>query len=192
MSMLDRLVNIVNEQGWLAISSLYFDNNMVIPVSTTSGNIAYSEADDCFYTYKPIDQGYTEIIEGKMIAYDKNHLGPQWALTCVGTEHMQHFDIAQYMHYDDIMDERLDAYPYPEVPKQSDVESMTKDEETGLYAGTDIATMKNMEQISTIGFFDKSLPIHYSGARVDYWKEFYENHQKFLDMLQSAYGISAI
>lgn len=192
MSMLDRLVNIVNNQGWLAISSLYFDNNMVIPISTTSGNIAYSEADDCFYTYKPVDQGYTEIIEGKMIVYDNHHLGPQWVLTCVGTEHMQHFDIAQFMHYDDIMNEELEEYPYPTVPKKSEVEGMEKNEETGLYDGTDIATMKNREEISTIGFFDKSIPIHYSGARVDYWKEFYENHKKFLDMLQTAYGISAI
>lgn len=193
MSMLDRLLTIVKDQGWLAISSIYFDNNMVIPISTTSGNIAFSEADDCFYTYKPIDQGYTEIIEGKMIVYNKNHLSQQYALTCAESQHMQHFDIAQFMHYKDFMNPELDAYPYPIVPKQADVEDLTYNEETGLYEGDNVTTamMKNMKEISVIPFFDKD-KVYASAARVSYWKEFYENHQKFLDMLQEAYGISAI
>ena len=48
MSMLDRLLTVVKDKGWLAISSIYFDNNFVIQIPNSWGAVAFSEADDCF------------------------------------------------------------------------------------------------------------------------------------------------
>ena len=193
MSMLDRLITIVNDQGWLAISSLYFDNNMVIEICNSYGAIAYSQADDCFYTYNAVDQGYTEIIEGKLIVFDNSHIGQQQVLTCVGTEHMQHFDIAQFTHYGSYPD-KTDKFPFPTVPAPTDLDQYTLNTETGLYEGpkATIAHMKDNTDISVIPFFDKNTQWYESAARIEYWKKFQENHQKFLDFLDDGYGISAI
>lgn len=193
MSMLDRLLTIVKDKGWLAISSIYFDNNMVIQIPNSWGAVAFSEADDCFYTYNAIDQGYTEIIEAKMIVFDRTHLGQQQALTCAESQHMQHFDIAQYTHYDNYPDKE-NKYPYPTIPTPADLEQYTLNEETGLYEGPNVATamMKNQELISVIPFFDKDTQWHESAARVEFWKSFQEGHQMFLDMLKNGYGIDAI
>lgn len=193
MSMLDRLLTIVNDKGWLAISSIYFDNNLVIQIPNSWGAIAYSPSDDCFYTYNAIDQGYTEIIEAKLIVFDNHHIGQQQALTVAESQHMQHFDVAQYTHYRSY-DNNKNIYPYPDLPSPSDLDAYTKDEETGLYTGgskeLDVATMKNGEKKSVWPFFDKDLDVPYSAADVEFWKSFQEGHKMFLDMLKEGYGIT--
>lgn len=193
MSMLDRLLTIVKDKGWLAISSIYFDNNMVIQIPNSWGAIAFSESDDCFYTYNAIDQGYTEIIESKMIVFENYHIGQQQALTCAESQHMQHFDIAQFTHYSSYPD-RANKYPYPEVPSPADLEQYTLNEETGLYEGPKaaIAYMKDGKEISVIPFFEQGEPVFESAARIEFWKSFQEGHQLFLDMLKNGYGIDAI
>ena len=194
--MLDIIERQITEKGWLSLSTLYFDNAYSIDVYNTRGAVAYSKADQCFFALNALDSTDTAIVEHKVAVYDNHYIGNQVNLTVSGEEHLQHYDIALYAHYRLLFNDmdssviKADEIPEIQIPTPDEVKALTMNEETGLFDGTDTVTMLGGNQVSTIGFYDKSLILPYSGAIVKFWKEFYENHDKFLAYLTNVFGIT--
>lgn len=194
MALIDFLKSQINEKGWLAISSLYFDNGYVLNVFNTRGYVAYSDAMECFFSYNALDSTDSESVENKYSILRYEHFGMTQVITAVGYDHLQHIDLAQYSHYNFYNDAQEET-PYPKIPTKDEITALTPDPETGLYPGTDTITKMSGEPTSAIpmynDFFDpyvKNEP--YSGARVDHWQTFYKNQEKFVTLLAAAYGVS--
>lgn len=187
MAMLDVLTGRIKEKGWLAISNLYFDNSYIINIFATRGYVAYSPSNEVFLAYSCLDSTDSSVVEGKFITMDKNHCGMQQNITVAGQEHLQHFDFATYSHYNWYNDDQ-ESTPWPNIPAEAEIRAFTKNPETGLYDGTDTATMINYRERSCVAMYGKEHP--YSGANVEAWQAFYKNHDKFVKMLNECYGIS--
>ena len=193
MSMITLLKKQITEAGWLSLTNIFFDNAYTINVFATRGYVAFSEADECFFSYNAMDTTDTQIIENQYVTIGPGHAGMQQVITVVGLEHVQHFNIAQYSHYCWYTDEQ-DKTPYPKIPTVDTITSMTPNEETGLYDGCDVVVQKDGKERSTIDLYEHMVDYRkcdlYSGANVDAWKMFYNNHDKFIAMLSAAYGVT--
>lgn len=190
MSMLSILEQQVKEKGWLALSTLYFDNSYSINVFNTNGYIAYSKEQACFFSYSCLDSTDTSIVENKLIAFEHQFVGQQQNITVVDETMLQHFDIAQYSHYRTYQDDQTEV-PAPNIPTKAQIEGFTKNPDTGLYDGLDIVTRLDETKVSTYPIYSKDIKnIPYSGAIIDYWKKFYVNQDKFCAFLKTHYGVN--
>lgn len=196
MGMLDLLKSRIQADGWLSISTVYFDNGYNIDVFATGGYVAMADSVECVFIFNGLDSSDSEIVENKYINMRRSHAGFQQNLTVAGYEHMQHFDIALYRHRE-FLDPSMDVLPYPTYPKAADLLAMEADPDTGLFDTNicDTVEMIGGNKLSVIqmynDFFDPyKKDWQYSGARVKEWKEFYQNHDKFVAYLNTAYGIS--
>lgn len=194
MAVLDFLVKQLTEKGWLAISSVYFDNAYSINVFNTRGYVAYSKSAQTFFTAGCIDSTDSESVDNKFVVHDTRHFGLQQVITCVGEEHMQHFDIANYSQYRFTWDKQT-VLPYPKVPTKAEILALTPNPETGLYPGLPTVELMDGTEISVISLYEKFFDYFgngdpFSGARVDNWIQFYKNQDKFREMLSSCYGIT--
>ena len=208
MSMKDLCVARLTDPGWLALSSIYFDNSYVITVYSTRGYVAYSPSEECFFSSNSMDSTDTANIEARFNIIDgelsRRHIGMQQTVTCISIEHMQHFDYANYSHYCFYWDEQipteaeLDAFTLdPDVPTEPDPEDpfRVKPIPHSLYLGNglDTTVMLDGRELSTIPLykdFETKYHLAYSGAIVGEWKMWYNNHKKFKQMLSEAYGVS--
>lgn len=193
MAMTDFFLSHLNTNGWLSIATLYFDNSRVINVFDARGYVAYSPANESFFTFGVLDTSDTEIIENTLVTIDPGFIGQQQVLTCLGLEHMQNFDIALYSHRRWYRDEDT-ALPYPVYPKEAELTGMSPDPDTGLYADSDTVTTMSMGQRSTIDLYGHMLDYNegdpYSGANIDFWKLWYGQHNKFIQFLNSGFGVT--
>lgn len=194
MSMLDLLSKQLDEKGWLAMSSLYFDNGYVINVFNSRGYVARSNAMECFFAFSTMDSTDTDQVENTYVVMRRDHMGMQQTITVVGYDHLQHFDMAQYSHYA-FYDNSQEKVPYPKIPTPAELEAMTPNPDTGLYDSADTVQTLSGKEISAISmyndFFDPyTKDWQYSGAIVGKWKNFYKNHKKFCTFLNDAYGIT--
>lgn len=209
MSLLDVFEKQLNEKGWLAFTSLYFDNALIYNIFNSRGYIAYSKSNEVFVTYDCLDSTDSAKVESYYIAMDNNFTGMQQSLVFAGVESFQRFNMAQYSHYR-FYNDGQDRTPYPKIPTQAEIEALVANAETGLYDGYDEVHIRPTSQFgvdipnettftderkySTISiykdFADLIGPEKYSGAVIDTWKMFYKNHAKFCTMLNEAYGIT--
>lgn len=191
MPMVDLLLDRIKEKGWLSISSLYFDNGMSFNIYNTRGYIAYSPSHECFFAFSCLDSTDTANVENQYIAMTREIIGMQQTVTCVGQEHMQHFDYAMYSHYCFYEDDQ-EKTPWPEIPTRAEIEAMEKNPETGMYDGADVVHRMSGEEDSAIALYKKGEIPHnrYSGAVIDYWKRFYKNQDKFVKMLAECFNIT--
>ena len=190
VSMLDHLHTQLTEKGWLSISNIYFDNHYLLHVFNTRGFVAYSKSNECFYELRPLDSTHTSIVEHKLVAFDNKWIGHQQNITIAGDEHMQHFDVATYAHRDFFTDAEGDL-PIVKIPTQAEIEALTKNPDTGLYDGLDtVTTLDPINKFSTKCLYPDNPEVHYVGAVIDYWKEFYANHDKFKTYLSTFLGVT--
>ena len=105
MALIDFLKSQITEKGWLAISSLYFDNGYVLNVFNTRGYVAYSDAMECFFSYNALDSTDSESVENKFSILRYEHFGMTQVITAVGYDHLQHIDLHPLL----ILEERLVA-----------------------------------------------------------------------------------
>lgn len=187
MPLTNFLVEQVNRLGWLGISTLYFDNSYCINVFSSRGYVAYSPSKSLFFSFNCLDTTDTELIENTYDMMEKNYIGQQENLTVVEAEHLQHFDIAGYRHYNFYHDEDV-KLPWVKIPTEAELNVLVKDEATGLYLGTDTVTKMNGKEVSTIGMYGKDRP--YSGAIIDNWKRFYVNHAKMVQFVSEEFDIT--
>lgn len=195
MAMVDFLERQITEKGWLSVLNLYFDNSYTISVYNTRGMVAYSKNDQCFFAMNPVDSLETEVLESKVLIFEPGQIGQQVGLTVAGEEHLQHYDLATYTHFRNFFTTKmseilLDPLPSFTIPNADEVKAMEPNPDTGLYDGTDTITMLGLNQLSTIGMYDKSAKM-YSGAIVEFWKNFYKNHDIFLTYLKDQFGVSS-
>lgn len=193
MSMLDFFEQQLDKSGWLAFSHLTFDNSYVINIFNSRGYLAYSKSNELFINYNILDSTDTENIEHKLVYMEPHKVGMQQVLTFTGSEHLQHFNLAQYSHYRFYKDTDEETC-YPKIPTEAELEGMTADPETGLFPNTDLLEINSGEERSAIGLynhiFDYTKGEPWSGIRIEFWKLFYANHNRFLEMLNTAYGIT--
>ena len=186
---------------WLGISTLYFDNSYVINIPTCEGYVAYSPSKECFFAMKHLDSSLSSIVEGKYIALPQYTIAPQTNITVASTNHLQHFDLAQYMRKTFYSDGQ-DKMPVPKIPTRAEIMALTFDPETGLADGTNTVTryyQQTKQSTKTIFLGDdetatKDKPesyLHpYSEAVCIEWQKFYKNQEKFKKLLAEAYGVT--
>ena len=199
----------LQKDDWLGLSNLYFDNAYVINVFSTRGYVAYSPSKMCFFTMGTLDSTDSELVEGTYAVLEHGILGLQQNITAVSYEHLQHFDMAQYCHYQFYTDEQ-EVMPWARIPSRATIMGLTHDPNTGLYTGENLDEVQlasnypgerqtSTRWISSIGFFPEEEgeqqqknpnKWYYSGARIAGWQRFYKNQEKFKTMLNSAFGVS--
>lgn len=193
MAMLDFFLSHLNKNGWLSLATIYFDNSYVLSVFDSHGYVAYSAAQESFFSFNCLDTTDTDMIENKLVSIDPGHIAQQEVLTCVGQDHMQHFDIALYSQRRWYKDGDT-ALPYPVYPTPDELTGMTPDPTTGLYPQTDTVTAMSLRERSTIDLYGHMLDYRegdpYSGANIDYWKLWYAEHEKFIQFLNDGFGVS--
>lgn len=216
MSMVDLCIKRIQENGWLSLSSLYFDNSYVITIYASRGYVAYDPTDKCFIASNCMDSSDTANIENRfnvIYGYKTGHVGMQQTVTFVDDAMLQHFDTAMYCHYCYFRDDQTDM-PYPKIPTEDELRAFVKPEKPKLvnpkkrddplgvlptydkiYEGEDLdrVVMLNNVEVSTVNLykeFEEKYNLPYSGAVVGEWLMWYDNHKKFVDMLSKAYGIS--
>lgn len=185
---------------WLGISTLYFDNSYVIDIPTCEGYVAYSPSKECFFAMKHLDSTMTGIVEGKLAVLNQYTIAPQTTITVTSTNHLQHFDLAQYTRKTFYSDGQ-EKMPVPKIPSRADIMALTIDPETGFAAGADEVTRINHKNQAAICIFEgtdetatidkpESYRKPYSGAVVDEWQRFYKNQEKFKAFLSEMYGVT--
>lgn len=184
---MDFFLEQLNSKDWLGISNLYFDNSYMINVYLTRGYVAYSPSKRIFFATACLDSTDTKIVEDTYVTLEREYIGMQQNLTCIGDDMLQHFDLALYSHYR-FYNDAQDEMPAPTIPSRSTIKSLTADEETGLYPGCDETSFLDGRIESAIGMYDKKYP--YSGAVVKTWKRFYKNQEKFRAFLSTTCGVS--
>lgn len=189
MTVTEYLIERVNEKGWMSLSSLYFDNALVVNIFNSRGYIAYSPSKDMFYFTGAEDTSNTDCIERKYVALDNKYVGQSQMITVVGGEHLQHFDIHLFSHYRFINDDQ-EVYPTPVVPTPDEIKALVVDPETGLVDGEDVITQMNGEQISCRSLYPDNKITDYSGLKIVNYQKFIKNHEKFIAALNTMLGVS--
>lgn len=186
---------------WLGISTLYFDNSYVINIPTCEGYVAYSPSKECFFAMKHLDSSLSSVVEGKYVVMPQYTIAPQTNITVCSTNHLQHFDLAQYTRKTFYSDGQK-KMPAPKIPTRAEIMGLVFDPDTGLAAGTNTATryFQQMEQSTKTIFLgdddtattDKpeSYRHPYSEAVCIEWQKFYKNQEKFKVLLAEVYGVT--
>lgn len=203
MPELNFLTKRVQEAGWLSIATLFFDNAYTVEVFNTNGYLAYSPAQECFFILNALDSTDSEEMMYKFVFHNGRHLGQEHVMTVVGSEHLQHFDMAMYAHSEFFRPLNDKPFPYPTIPTPAELEALQPDPDTGLYdetqydlvyKGSTYTRALTGAKESAISMYEDFYPAKesnlYSGARITKWKQFYENHQKFLTALNDWLGVS--
>ena len=185
---------------WLGFSTIYFDNSYVIDIPTCEGYVAYSPSKECFFALKHLDSTMTSIVEGKLAVLNQYTIAPQTTVTVASTNHLQHFDLAQYTRKTFYSDGQ-EKMPVPKIPSRADIMALVIDPETGFAAGADEVTRINHKKQAAVCIFEgtdetatidkpESYQKPYSGAVVDEWQRFYKNQEKFRAFLSEMYGVT--
>lgn len=135
-SISDRLIKVIDEKGWLALSSIYFDNAVALTMNTSSGRVAYSKSEGLVFWISNQDILDSANTENGLIHMDPSFMGHQTHLVVQDIECTQHFTMALYAKMNFYWDGQ-DAFPVPKIPTKDEIMAMEKDEATGLYPGTD-------------------------------------------------------
>lgn len=148
MALKEELFRLVKEKGWLAFSTLYFDNTATCNIYRTDGKIAISESKNCAYWFGCRDIIDSACIEAKYVSMNndsgKHELSHQMSLIIEDLDCLQHADIATYCYNSYYSDRQTggglmteaDPFPYPEYPTEEDLLGLTYDKETGLFTGS--------------------------------------------------------
>ena len=111
MALHDYVRKVIEEKGWLALSSLCFDNAYIINVFNTSGYVAFSPSEKMYISYNALDTTDTEAIESQYCIIPMNETSCQMAITFADEECLQHFDMASYGHYSFLYNENAEKLP---------------------------------------------------------------------------------
>ena len=148
LALKEELFRLVKEKGWLAFSTLYFDNTATCNIYRTDGKVAISESKNCAYWFGCRDIIDSDCIESKYVSMnnDTNNrkLSHQMSLIMEDLDCLQHADIATYCYNTFLSDRQTggglitetDPYPYPEYPTETDLLGLTYDKKTGLFTGS--------------------------------------------------------
>lgn len=192
MAFIDIFEERLKASGWLSFSSLCFDNGHIIVLYGTRGYCAYSKEREVFIHISCMDTADTANIEHRFNIINDRSVNMQRTLSFIDSNQFQHFELAMYSHLGTVCDDQ-DTYPYPNIPTMEELDKLEKDPKTGLYPGTDTSVMLSGREVSTLSMYDAfsgDRHIPYSGAVVDEWKMWYNNHKKFVAMLKKAYNIT--
>lgn len=198
MALREYVRKVIEEKGWLAISSLCFDNAYIINIFNTSGYVAFSPSEQMYMSYNSLDTTDTEAIESQYCIIPMHETACQMAITFADEECLQHFDMASYGHYNFLYNDEADKAAFAKIPTKDEIMACVKDPDTGLYTGPGItvnATRLSGKDQSVIPMYEEyydwfNKGEYFSGARVDFWVKFYQNHEKFKVLLAEKFGIT--
>ena len=182
----DVFVKYIKAHGWLSTTTITFKDGITI---TQHGCACLCESEELIFAASLIDSSYTENLESEFFVVPRDRIGFQQTIVAIDLNKLLHFDANLFTHamYDQLAAENK----IPEIPTPEQILAMTKDEETGLYPGTDTIETINGTLISSIPFYPaNNTPITYYGARVDGWKTWYERQKNFITIVESMFGVS--
>ena len=131
-----RLINTVKDKGWLYIASVCFDNSNVLSIVNSSGYVAISESENAMFWLSNQDTADSENVFNSLAYLNPNIIGHHVTLVDQDLDCLQHFEYSLYSRMNFYWDEQ-DAFPAPKIPTKAEIMALEKDEETGLYPGTD-------------------------------------------------------
>lgn len=203
----ESVLKVIKEKGWLALGHMIFDNANVCFVANSCGNVAYSSDTASFYWFSTMDTADTLAVKTDLIVSDTKHLD------CMATLTQSDEDCLQWVSYNlgyrsSMINEAIAAkkgIPYPKFPKPDKLKTMTKNEKTGLYDNypyvefgtSDSYAVQNGVKVPVIEMLEASDTI-YTGddddclARIDDWKNFYEQHERFCEFLKTNFGLTNV
>ena len=76
-SISDRLIKVIDEKGWLALSSIYFDNAVALTMNTSGGRVAYSASEGLVFWLSNQDILDSANTENGLIHMDPSFMGHQ-------------------------------------------------------------------------------------------------------------------
>lgn len=180
--------DVVTEKGWMAVGNIYFDNALTLFPFTCDGRVCYSPAKEMFFALEKHDSTNTQLLEGVYITHDDRYHSLYQTIVCIGAQHLQHFTLNLF-NFSQHTPSGISPFPVPTIPKPADIDAMTPDAKTGLYAGTDTVEYKNQKQGSTICLYpDETELAKYYGIRVDSYKMFNKNHLEFCKAVNKFFG----
>lgn len=204
----ESVINVIKDKGWLALGHMIFDNSNVCFVANSNGNVAYSSDTASFYWLSTMDTNDTLAIKTDLIVSDTKHLD------CMATLTQSDEDCLQWVSYNlgyrstMLRDARLakKGIPYPKFPKADELKALKKNEKTGLYDGypyvefgtSDSDAVQQGVKVPVIEMLKKDDNKIYTGddndclARIDDWKNFYEQHERFCEFLKNSLGLKNI
>lgn len=228
-----QLVKTVNEKGWLAISSVCFDNSVVVNIMNSGGYVAFSESENLMFWQSNQDTADSNNILNGFVHQDPTSYGMITTFVAEDLDCLQHFDYAAYGRFDFYWMGQ-DQVPIPKIPTKEFIMSLKKDEATGLYPGTDILYGFKDRYNSNIGMDGKREPVSVinmysddqftgipeeshnykttmkpfwdypdypkgitstkfaSAVKIDAWKAFYDNQEKFAKAMVELTGIADV
>lgn len=197
-----RVVDVIREKGWLAISYLTFDNSINCNIFRCGGKVTYSTETNTFYWMQTMDSTDSIYINNTLIGMDPRRIESMSTIVESDIDCLQHVAYSTYASpsFFDAPDDN--PIPYPKLPQSEELKAMIKDETTGLYNGatgvltryrsSDILSEYKHEKLSAIPLYDDSyleeIDLN-SYALVEFWKNWYATHDKFITMIQDYFGI---
>lgn len=208
---IDNFKTVLADKGWLAISSLYFDNSSICNIYNTGGYVTLCEATNSVYWMSVLDSTDTSICENIYVSMDPFRIGQQVTLIQQDLDCLQNVAYAMYAHrrFFSVDDDK--EIPYPTIPTEAELEALelVESEAFGphdrVYGDSDGLVVEwhdrtkhqehkdsslYMSAIPLYKDFDPTLAELDSAAIVDSWKTFYANHKKFITMIEAYFGAS--
>lgn len=95
-NMKEHLIKMIENKGWLAIDSLYFDNAMEVDINSTRGYIAISKTINCVITIDTIDSLDMMKLQNTLVKFADTNLGHGTSIILGDLEGLQRYNIATY------------------------------------------------------------------------------------------------
>ncbi len=195
MGVLELLTDRVNADGWLSVSSLFFDNALTVHIPTAKGYIAYSPSAKAFFILRPSDSTDSGFTEANYIFVNKpNVIEMQKGITVVDANTLFHWDAALYSrasYYNIVKDE----FPLPTFPSKEDIadfDSISNIENLGhlTYPNAIDSNGQPIPNEPTIGLYNDYPNIPLTAVRVNAWKTFNENQEMFKTAMETLFNLS--
>lgn len=186
----EALVSKVSADGWLSISSLFFDNSYYRLILDSDGYIAASPTKELICMFTPLDSTNNVNVEGNLVRVENCGFNTQFLqnVTAFSFDELQHFSIAMYAQ-DEIIDSG-ESILVPNILTKAEIQAIPDpDQVTGLYAGyTTWTNQVTTKQSSTFSIYNRTTgsPIHVGGV-IDNWKHFYRNQDRFIALMNTMF-----
>ena len=184
-----KLRSIVRKWGWMAIGNVYFDNAACVNPVGFRGMMCCDEHFFFFPGNLGLDNG--NAVDHLYSSGLPGVTGHRNTIVCVDEIFLQHFDVMLFNTGSQVHN---DKFQVPNFPKPSDITSLEKNPETGLYDGYPVAELVGYgrrESVCTLypEYEDQNETV---SLRINAYREFQHNHDLFVAAVNEIFEVSAI
>lgn len=173
-NMNEHLIKMIENKGWMAIESLYFDNAMEVDINATRGFIAISKSIDCVITLDTIDSVDMMKLQTTLVRFAKGNLSHGTSIVLADLAGLQRYNIATYAK--STMFNGRKEIVFPQVIPDAKIKGTYDTDIDDLYKNSGFGgtlTLNNGDAMRTLEVFDptKVDECDQSWFDVDYLKD---------------------